>query len=410
MSQLIITLLAVINIALSGTSFAVDTKWAKFQSFGLGIAKENKTYPIVTFIPPLFLLFNVDKSSTTIQNNKYKKVRTQDGVELYMLEGNLSKGGINKLGKAVIFNQGKTICKIETGCNKENIDEVLEIHDGEFFRKSEEGDKIKLRGTRTRTYDEISGVISKNDLEEWNKKGIVTFADKTQPRLKFTRKDSKAFNLKCGESRAEGQERSIEMTEADKIINKIFELVYVANDSKDPSVKYQKNYGKEDRSYKFRTYTVEDNWGGNLDKVYAAEVIYECTKRKEGVDPPRLKRIVSVTLRDEESNTEEGASIELEPWGTPENLKEFTGTPHYLYSVNNDKQYFGLMSVLSKKFKNRAESGYFLAEFNRSCNSSNRTTQSECKDHKYEDKEKDKDKDKDKDKKKDKDKDKEKSK
>ena len=377
----IIALLAVINIALSGTSFADDAKWAQHASFGLGITKENTTYPVVTFIPTTFLLFNVDKSSKLIEDKKYKRVTTQDGVELYMLLENISSGNIfEKLGKTlVIFNSKKRICRTETGCNRKNVDEVLEIHSGHVFKKSEEGGKIELSGQRHG--EKITGVVSKSDLKKWNKQGIVTFADRSRlPRLKITREDGNYFNLKCNKDRKKGDQAVAEMNEADKIINKKLRLASINKENNVTNVIFNRDYGGENRSFKFYTYTVakKDNQGTyNVEKVYIAQVTYECFT--DGTMSER-NRILSVILA-LKGNSEK--KITLKPWGTPHNLsQEATNTPHYLYSVNNETQYFDLMSKLSKLFRNRAESGYFLAEFNRSCNSSYRS-QEKCNSHQY---------------------------
>ena len=339
----------------------------------------------MTFIPPTFLLFNVDRSNKLIENREYKKVTTQDGVELYILKENVSTNNIfDQLGKiSVIFNSKKCICRTETGCTKENVDEVLEIHPGNVFKKSEEGGKIKLSGMRNG--EKIAGVVSKSDLEKWNKQGIVTFADRPQPRLKITRKDGKYFDLKCDERQEKEKEDSISMedwNDVDRDINEklgLADTTETTENNDNISLKFKVSYGEKNSSYKFRTYTVEqkdDEGEYNVEKTYIAQVIYECSTTGVVHKTERI-RSVALTLKGDSKK-----DIILEPWGTPKDLQSLTHTPHYLYSVNDADQYFGLMSKLSKEFGNRAESSYFLAEFNRSCNSSNRDKK-KCNTHQY---------------------------
>ncbi len=389
MIRLTATAPIVLSLVLPSVLFA-DSKWATHPSFGISVHPESGTHPVLTFIPATTLLFDVDRSKhAEYDDEQYTAVTTQDGVRLHILDKYISVKNTSKgLGEfSVIFHSTKRICTTNLGCNANEVNESLEIYPGNIFNKSDMGnDQILLTGQRNGI--EISGIISDRKLKKWNREGVVTFADRPQPRLSVTRKEGKYFDLECGDSRriddgiqpVDGEN----INEYDKIINGEFKLADIkrcdiTEDCQDSfNVGFLTDYGGEDLSYEHRVYIIkEDNPGTDRDaiKTYAAQIIYTCTQTGT---IPSLQRISSVVLKQKDSRP-----ITLESWRTPPNLVKFTGTPHYLYSVNNRRQYFALMSRLGELFPNRAESGYFLAEFNRSCNSSYRTTES-CATHSYE--------------------------
>lgn len=389
MIRLIATALMALGLVLPGVLFA-DSKWATLPSFGISVHPESGTHPVITFIPATTLLFDVDLSKQTKYDDEpYTAVTTQDGVRLYILDKYISDRNTSEgLGNfSVIFHSARRICTTDPGCNTDEVNESLEIHPGNIFNKSAmQNDQISLTGQRNGV--EISGIISARKLKKWNREGVVTFTDRPQPRLSVTRKQGKYFDLKCGHSkrRDDGIQRvdGEDINEYDRIINDHLELAYIGgNDTTEDrqdgfDVEFRTDYGGGDLSYKHRVYIIkEDNPGTDEDaeKIYAAQIIYVCTRTGTVSSP---QRIDSVVLKQKD-----GQPVTLKPWGTPPDLERFTGTPHYLYSVNSRQQYFSLMSRLGELFPNRAESGYFLAEFNRSCNSSSRTTES-CATHSYE--------------------------
>ena len=136
---------------------------------------------------------------------------------------------------------------------------------------------------------------------------------------------------------------------------------------------FNRSYGEKNRAYQFRVYKISDHQL-NEDKKYVAQIIYKCETMGTVM---RMHRILSVTL-----SNQDGSGISLDPIATPEGLRDWTNTPHYLYSVNNARQYFDLMDRLGELFPNRAEAGYFLSEFNRSCSSRYRSSD-HCSRHQY---------------------------
>ena len=357
------------------------SRYAVTASFGVGMNYEEGKIPVVTYIPATYLLFelNEEEPDIMLSNREYSAVTTQDGVRLFMLHSKISQRTTTELGNlSVIFNGTERICE-KTGCNINDDDKVLEIHHGEAFVKSSKNGEITLKGTRLGG-EIISGVISRTKLAEWNLKGIVTLTEQAQPRLSVTRGEGNYFNLGCSKKRGAGnaiKTATKKINEFDITINNRYEIATVVHKRKEDlyEVTYNNPMGRDNVAYNYRVYKVKDRHL-NIDRTFVAQIVYDCGIY--GADE-FMNRIIKVTLR-----TLEGERIVLDPHNTPKNLKEWTGTPHYLYSVNTSEQYFHLMAKLGNKFNNRAEAGYFLSEFNRSCFSDFRK-KDECSNHHYRD-------------------------
>lgn len=335
-----VTVLTACGLVLPGVLFA-DSKWAACPSFGISIDPENTRYPVLTFIPAGTLLFDTDRSECSGQTEEPYTDKTRSCTD-----------EITHAYTAVTTQDGVRLC----------------ILDEYVFDKN---------------------TLPAEKLNNWNKDGVGVSTDRPQPELSVIRKKGNYFNLECGDSRRrnDGIQRVYgeNINKYDKIINDHFGLAHIRkdgttrNDQPRFNVEFREDYGEDNRSYEYRVYKVKEN---NPDtdrdtekpKEYAARIIYEC-------DDGEQQRISSVVLKQEGR-----MRITLESWGTPEDpqLRRFTNTPHYLYSVNNRRQYFALMSILGEFFPNKAESGYFLAEFNRSCKSDYRTERSLCAAHSYE--------------------------
>ncbi len=376
-SKKIVLIILAFNFILSETVIGNAGHWAVWEGYGLGIDFEENKYPIITYIPRTFLLFDIATQNRMINDQEYKEVTTQDGVRLYMLSKSISKKPIKQgLGfSSIIFNTKASIC-LEKHCQNRD-EEMLQIIAGEFFEKSQEGNLIRLKGTRGG--ETIEGIVNENQLNEWNKEGKITFADQAQPRLEVTQSEGKYFNLECGMSRESNEElKGVDENEIqndDEIINKIYDIAnIVQTQNKDFIVTFNRPYGGTDTMYKYRIYKVK-NLQQDTERKYAAQIVYECEVSGNSVN---LKRITEVSLKYAENSN----AIMLKPEGTPDNLKKWTGSPHYLYSVNNTEQYFALMSKLGDMFSNRAEAGFFLSEFNRSCRSKHRKKKN-CTHHDY---------------------------
>ena len=373
--QTTLVLTLAFSFIMSGPVFDQKPRWVVQSSFGLSKVAENGKYRVITFVPTTYLLFSVNDSGRDLgDGQKYSTVITQDGVHLLMLSKRISNNTTGALGEnnSVIFNSELRICE-SAGCNKDDDDATLKVRAGELFEKTNGiNGLITLTGKRSGN-EVISGVVTTSDLKDWNREGIVTFTDVQHPRLAVTSEEGKAFNLGCGKDRKENDTVSIGndgISDADRKINDLLKYANVGN----KNMTFLRDYGQGNRSYKFRVYKVTD-LRIKKTKNYIAAIEYECEVLGDGSD--RMRRILSVGLYSQNKGP-----IDLRPGSTPKELQEWTGTPHYLYSINTEKQYFQWMATEGKKFPNRAEAGYFLAEFNRSCNSKHRNKRI-CNEHEY---------------------------
>ena len=346
MIRLTASVLIAIGLVLPGVLFA-DSKWATCPSFGISIDPEGRRYPVLTFIPAGTLLFDADRSECIGQSkepyiDKTTRVCTDKITQVYT---------------AVTTPDGVRLCILDEYISDKNT-------------------------------------IPAEKFKKWNKDKVDTFTDRLQPELSVVRKKGRYFDLECGVSRQGGdgiQRVYGGINEYDKIINDHFKLAYIRKDGTTENgqpifnVGLREDYGEDNRSYEYRVYKIKENNPGtdeDTEKIYAAQIIYECTKTGRAV---KLRQISSVVLKQQEDEQKDTWQATLHPWGTPPDLEEFTGTPRYLYSVNNRQQYFALMSRLERHFPNKAESGYFLAEFNRSCRYSERERKTRsCVTHSYE--------------------------
>lgn len=340
-----VTVLTALGLVLPGVLFA-DSKWAACPSFGISIDPENSRYPVLTFIPAGTLLFDTDRSECSGQTEEPYTDKTRSCTD-----------EITHAYTAVTTQDGVRLC----------------ILDEYVFDKN---------------------TIPAEKLNNWNKDGVDVFTDRPQPELSVIRKKGNYFNLECGESRRrnDGIQRVYgeNINKYDKIINDHFGLADIkkdgttGNDQPRFNVEFREDYGEDNRSYEYRVYKVKENNSDtdrDVEKTYATQIIYKCTRTGRAVT---LRQIYSVVLKQQDDEQKDIWQATLDPWYTPPDLEEFTGTPHYLYSVNNRQQYFALMSRLERFFPNKAESGYFLAEFNRSCRYSERDRKTRsCVTHSY---------------------------
>lgn len=344
MTRLTLTVLIALGLVLPGILFA-DSKWAACPSFGISIDLENRKYPVLTFIPAGTLLFDVDRSACSGQTEEPYTDKTQACTD-----------EITQAYTAITTQDGIRLCILDEYVSDKNT-------------------------------------IPAEKFEKWNKDGVDTFTDRPRPELLVIRKKGRYFNLECGDSRRrnDGIQRVYvrNLNKYDEIINDHFGLAHIRKDRTTRNgqprfnVELRDDYGEDNHSYEYRVYKIkENNPDRDVEKTYAAQIIYECTKTGRAV---KLRQISSVVLKQQDDEQKDIWQATLEPWRTPPDLEEFTGTPHYLYSVNNRQQYFALMSRLERFFPNKAEAGYFLAEFNRSCWYSERERKTKsCVTHSYE--------------------------
>jgi len=342
------------------------------ETYGISTIKEEGKYRTIIFIPRTFLLFDIDKEEPDLKvGKKYLAATTQDGVRAYILEKAVSKGSFKSVfgDQDVIFNNSHRVC-FESSCNQEDDDQLLQINAGEVFKTEEniiDGTVVyKLIGNRgnRNMANEVTGYISKEELDKLNHKSIVTYATLRHPRYFVTSKEATVINTTCGEVINRDQTKSVStISETDQELMAAFKLGDIGKNNN--IIKFTRGYGGAGREIVYKLYNVVDRRvEPNIETTYAAQIVYNCDEKDIF---QKCKFIESVSIL----NTRTGEPQTFKPEGTPNNLIEFTGAP-YLYSVNNSKHYFSLMEKLSDKFESRALAGYFLAAFNRSCRGTDR--------------------------------------
>ena len=94
-----------------------DIEKARFVTdgtFALHVNPVGRKYPIITYVPTGFLLFDVDPSKqTVIAGETFRQATTQDGVRVYIPSNRISEASFSEVfGKAVaIFNSRYLICR-----------------------------------------------------------------------------------------------------------------------------------------------------------------------------------------------------------------------------------------------------------------------------------------------------------
>ena len=364
---LIITLLFC-GIAQAQTASQARVTFA--ESFGVSPVRIEGRYPIITFIPRTFLLFDVDYSEPDdILGSQYMAATTQDGVRVYVLESIVSPGTFATVygDQEIIFNQQYTVC-LFSNCDRSNDDNLLRINAGDVFDEVEvpgnDGSVVELIGNRGDRENEsfVTGYISRNELERLNRISIVTRASLRHPRYIIEQESSDVLNTVCGEVKEVGEYlRNLPGKDV-----RIVEIAGLGEVNSENELRLSFEHGEIDKEIEYNIYEVTDQRvDPPVTTTYVSQIKYAC----DGSNPIAREReyIESVVFW----NGATGASEIFSPEGTPPDLKRYTGVP-YLYSVNNSQHYFDLMDRLSDKIETRALAGYFISAFNRSCRGEDR--------------------------------------
>jgi hypothetical protein len=355
-----------------------DPYFAFEESFALSQELMNGRYPINTFIPRTFLLFIPDRNETKkIGESQYLAATTQDGVEVFVLASTVSTNPFNRtIGRhEIIFNSPNVLCRT-TGCDKNNPEQVWQIHAGDAFKMEQANSAgfYQLRGLRFG--NEVIGFVRDSELELLTRRGIVTRTDFQHPKYTITRNEGTLTGTECGEIREVGYEKTVGGGISFEIpILTTFGIGVSAEVGGRQTIRITRAYGGGNKKYSFFVYDVRNNRTERMFQL-VAQVIYVC---EEGGLVQPLKRIKRVDLKN--STTGESYSLSFETFGTPDDLLTYTRLP-YLFSVNSYEQYTELMDWLGVLFEDRALAGYFLSEFNRSCRSLSRRIP-KCRSHSY---------------------------
>lgn len=385
LTQLLITTFLLTTFSSDLIADSTDPYYAINRSFALGTVPEKRSigkysYPVKTYIPRTFLLFMDDRNAPTTKipkNSEYEylKVKTQDGVEVWVLEKTISKTTAKEAFKnaEVIFNKSTEIC-IDQGCDPSIDANTFEIYGSEALKID---DSYNLPGWKKlswiRNGVSSSGYIRDPELTRLNETGQITFSDRTHPRFNVQKSEDLELYSQCGKVTLSGQQLGNKtLTELDKEIIDSVKIGTVAGNNL--TITLTRTVGEAGKILKFRKYSIENNEDDTKFDLYA-QIQYSCTDTG-GITS--LHKMDNVVFFDSAGN-----HFKLEGFGTNANLKSLLGSPNYLWSINNRTQYFSLLERISPSFRDRALAGYFLAEFNRSCPSEHRTKATLCNSYNY---------------------------
>ena len=379
------------------SAYVTDTR-----AYGLSQKLEGGYHSVIAFMPRGLLLYYIDRTEIyMIDEERYLASTTQDGVQLLILEKNvssLSKDSKDQIAKTygdqdTIFHRYKKIC-YELSCNQDDDRSVFEVIPGDFFKKEKQfisdGTIIyEITGGLGGRNDihEVTGRIRKGELDKLNKEAIVTYANLPHPQYDYNSKETiSGINTSCGQIIRDGDTSIIRspISKEEEILIDVLKIGSIVNERQ--RLNFEKEYGNQDQEIVYKIYSVVDRWAEPNAKTtyYAAEIIYNCDqelgREKKYIELVKIDEIGTNKIGTNKIETNKiGTSkkYRLMPYGTPSDLIGYIGEP-YLYSVNNPDQYFSLMKKLSDQFESRALVSYFLTEFNRSCKSKFRNTKKKC--------------------------------
>lgn len=270
--------LFLISYLCAETAYSSEPYFALEESFALSTTVENGKYPISTFIPRTMLLYVSDREQTkTISNRKYLKVKTQDGVSVFVDESTVSKKTYRKiLGEnEVIFNSAVSICK-KVGCDSSSDVDTWEIHAGDAFRLDQNRTDGFLKLTGFRYGQEISGYVSPDNLDEFIEKGVVTRTDRIHPKYIINKVKSNNLNTRCGEIVSKGTSKRIGGSIDIEIpILSAFGIGVSGGGGAEKTINITTSYGAKGHEYVFYIYKIKDSDTSQLRK-FVVQVDYEC--------------------------------------------------------------------------------------------------------------------------------------
>lgn len=363
------------------------------------------TYPIATYVPSMMLLFDVDPDEPRAGHfENYAGVTTQDGARIWVVaEGEdriLSRGTLEQarairndtLKEVVVFHDRTKLC-LKKLCDLEGEQSLLyTVNPGALgaISKTEDSDLLKIE---FQEIELITTYSTLSNLQNLKKDGLATSLRERFPRYAVDIYDSSLFRTACTKTETltldiTDQSENVDL-EKEQTIARLFKLGTIQMDQN--RVISLRDIGHEEEAWQFRLYSFSEprqdadsaTASPFSEGLFGALIIYQC--QPNGLDY-RNVLIKSVELKTNPDNE----SVILNSFGTPDTLRgtsehsiDYIKDP-YLWSVNSDKQYFALLRRLSNQYfdGNRARSGYFLTQFNRSCTSEHRRSP-DCTSHRY---------------------------
>lgn len=209
---------------------------------------------------------------------------TQDGVRVFLLEKAVSKGPFKTVygEQDIIFNKAHYVC-LSIQCDQQDDDQLLKINAGEAFK----GNTLDIAGTvvyelignrgNRNSIDEITGYISKKELDELNHKSVVTYATLRHPRYGLTSTEANNINTECGEIVKKNDKKSVDtISDAEQKLISAFRVADVGNQN---LIRFNRGYGGENKEVVYRLYNVVDRRvQPNIETTYAALVVFKNSK------------------------------------------------------------------------------------------------------------------------------------
>jgi hypothetical protein len=358
-------LLSIVQSAKGGEPYyALNASYARSQD-----QDQQGEYHRIAYIPAGFLLYEVGSRDNPkkIHGLDYLQATTQDGVKVFVLKSEVS---INTFRKnfpehEVIFNSPTSLCRIE-GCNPDVEGNTGDVRPGEFLKivtdKDVSDSFYKLAASRG---EDIFFYVNKADLQRRVISGYVTRADMYHPQYHFQKKEEKTLGTRCGEVR-QSVPYSVKI-EKDPVPNTLIVENFGLGTVDKNIITYTRSYGGDGKKISFFVYDITNN---RTIKQFQMIAMIEYACENEGFFE-KLTRINLVQLINLESNKRH--TLSYEDYKTEEDLFKYTKAP-YLFSVNSYPQYIRLLARLGEELENRSLAGYFLSQFNISCDLKYRKT------------------------------------
>jgi hypothetical protein len=267
-------------------------------------------------------------------------------------------------------------------CRSRSCQDVLPMNPGDIALIS--GADTEFIELEVNVGEVLGAVIGVDDLSEAQRNAKVTRVNLNDPRFAHPHFQahvvfSELLRTECGKG-AENTTSEQEISDLEELAIEHFGLGRVDRSSAEPGkgVWIAEEFGKSETLWEHRFYTFESRRKPEETRQFLAQVEYACTLVGTRVSLTAIER---VSLAEVGANDSIVRNVVLEPWmdfgdganfdTAREKIRESTADP-FMWSTNTPQHYFDLMGTLVEKLENRALAGFFYAEFNRSCSSSDR--------------------------------------
>lgn len=342
---------------------------------------ERSIFPRNAFLPSRYLLYIEDRDEQiTISGSSFVRAKTQDGVEVYVIDRAVSKRPFNvSVGMhEIIFNSTTQLCNIKP-CQNPNEGNIIPISRGEAFSivdsDSAEDGFISLKGTRDEPF---TVYIAKTEVKKFVNEGLITRTDHLHPRYDITKKKLNSISVTCNKELSGDVQIDGDDFDDVHFIAESFDLGSFNDDNDQLKIFDRDGYGGKGKKIDFYIYKVRDKSLGQNFKV-ASVFTTKCVKNNF----QKAKSLYHESVVFKSSRKSDPIEFTIAEFGTPIDLRDKTGAP-YLISINDYSHFEAIMKKLSKRIDDRTLAGYALTELNVSCGFSyRRDGASDCRSYSY---------------------------